>query len=376
MKSCIVITGGGTGGHVFPALAVAEELARSWDGRMVWIGSPKGVEKDIVARWGMEFHGIPTGKLRRYISLENLIDLFKTLGGVLKSISLLKKLKPLLVFSKGGFVSVPPVLAARLLKIPVVSHESDYDPGLATRINAKSSRRVCVPYAESLKFFAPGQAVATGNPIRAEIAKGDAAEGLRMLGFEKSDKPVLFVQGGSLGAKQVNDLIRESIDTLTAHFRIVHQRGNGEWDLADRPGTYVSRPFFSAEYPHVLAAADIVVSRAGAGSIWELGFTAKPAVLVPLESGTRGDQIRNADLCERTGTALVYRASAYAETGAGIPVGGSGGNAGTKAFSDMLVSLAEDRSRRELMAGKWRTIVHGDGARNVAAQLLEILSTK
>lgn len=357
MKPCIVVTGGGTGGHVFPALAVAEELSRHHELHLVWIGGTRGIERGIVKRWGMEFLGIPTGKLRRYISLENLRDIFRTLAGFFRSLGYLRRLKPVAVFSKGGFVSVPSVMAAGLLGIPVISHESDFDPGLATKINLRFSRTICVAYAESLRFYAKGKAIVTGNPVRAEIFQGQAAEGLRLLGFARDDpRPVLFVQGGSLGAKQINDLVDGAFEHLIARYRIVHQRGKGDWSRGDLAGNYLSQPSFSTEYPHILAAADLVLSRAGAGSLWEMGVMAKPGVLIPLDAGSRGDQLRNAELCAKRGACLVFRPEHFDSPAAAVA-----------AFVALLEQLAGDLQRRQVMAASWTDLTPGDGARRAAA---------
>lgn len=363
MKPCVVVTGGGTGGHVFPALAVAEELQAKHDLRLVWIGGTRGIERSIVRRWGMEFYGIPAGKLRRYLSLENIRDVFRTLAGFFRALSYLRRLKPVALFSKGGFVSVPPVLAAGLLGIPVISHESDYDPGLATKINLRFSRRVCVAYPESLRFYPKGKAVLTGNPVRTEIFKGSAAEGLRLLGFTAGDpRPVLFIQGGSLGARQINELVDASFPVLSESFRIVHQRGKGEWSRADQAGSYLSQPSFASEYPHILAAADLVLSRAGAGSLWEMGVLAKPGVLIPLDGGSRGDQLRNAELCARHGACLVFRPEDYAQA-AEVQA----------AFVTLLTGLAADGGQRAAMASAWQGLVSADGARKAAALVEEYL---
>lgn len=367
MKPCIVVTGGGTGGHVFPALAVAEELQARADVRLVWIGGTTGIERRIVRRWGMEFLGIPTGKLRRYFSLQNLWDLFKTAAGILRSFCHLSRLRPVAVFSKGGFVSVPPVLAAGLLGIPVVSHESDYDPGLATRLNRRWSRVMAVAYEESLRFYRHGRgfrgrAVVTGNPVRAEIFRATAAEGLRLAGFSPADpRPVLLVVGGSLGARQLNELVKDNFEEILRKWRVVHQRGQGEWGLADVPGAYFSQPFFSAEFPHLLAASSLVLSRAGAGSLWEMGVLGKPAILVPLGAGSRGDQLRNAELCRKHGAAIVFDPAEYAEP-----------HLGNLDFRETMDELAVDRGRRERMAAAWQGLVRKDGAARCVDEILAI----
>jgi UDP-N-acetylglucosamine--N-acetylmuramyl-(pentapeptide) pyrophosphoryl-undecaprenol N-acetylglucosamine transferase len=371
MKPCIVVTGGGTGGHVFPALAVVEELTRRGDFRFVWIGGTTGVERQIVRRWGMEFRGIPTGKLRRYLSLENLRDVFRTLAGVFRSIAILRELKPVAVFSKGGFVSVPPVLAAGLLGIPVISHESDYDPGLATRLNRRWTRLMLVAYDDSLRFFRRsrgfrGRALATGNPVRAEILAGKAAEGRRIAGFGDHDpRPVLLVVGGSLGARQLNQLVDDSFEELLAEYRVIHQRGAGDWSRQDVPGAYFSRPGFAGEFPHLLAAADVVLSRAGASGVWEMGVLGKPGVLVPLGAGSRGDQIRNAGHCAKSGAVVVFRPEEYAEP-----------QLATLDFRETMHELAVDRARRARMSAAWNQVVWPDGAARSARAIEALLAAR
>jgi UDP-N-acetylglucosamine--N-acetylmuramyl-(pentapeptide) pyrophosphoryl-undecaprenol N-acetylglucosamine transferase len=309
----VVFTGGGTGGHIYPGLAVADELKIQAEKnadviRIVWLGSSSGMDRNILGQNTLSgthttidgFYGIPSGRFRRYFSLKNLTDIFRIFGGFVVSFFILFKYKPDLLFSKGGFVSVPPCLAARLLRIPVYTHECDFTPGLATRINSRSARHILVSYKETAAFFSASCAekiIVTGNPVRSVFYNADAEAGLRFLGLEKSAliKPVLLVLGGSSGAKQINDLIRQNIDWLCAHFIVIHQTGMNADIRQDGQINYKPYPFIYAEMPHVMAAADIVLSRAGANSLWECAVLAKPLVLIPLcGSGTRGDQIDNA----------------------------------------------------------------------------------
>jgi len=358
MKKRLVISGGGTGGHVFPALAVVEELrARGYED-FYWIGSRKGMEANIVSRWNIPFFAIPSGKLRRYLSVRNVIDLFKVGAGILKSIFILRKLKPDAVFSKGGFVSVPPVIAARLLRIPVVSHESDFDPGLATRMNAASSYRVCIPYAESKAYFPQNvqeRLRHTGNPVRKEVFAGKADEGRRLFGFP-AERPLLVVLGGSLGARQLDQLVHDSLPWLREHWSVLHQRGTEPWDITDEPGVYISRRFLGPEYAHVLAAATVVLARAGAGSVWEIGVLAKPAIFLPLVEGSRGDQVRNAKHVASGGACIVLPKEGTAES-----------------FHTALDSLRTDSARRASMSEAWGAIVLKDGAHRVAEVVSEAL---
>ncbi len=307
----LVFTGGGTGGHVYPGLAVLEELRKRGNYAVTWIGAKKGVERTLVEEASVPFVGIPAGKFRREFSLKNVTDLFRVLGGIFASIYHLKRLKPHLVFSKGGFVSVPPVLAAFMLKIPVVAHESDLDPGLATRIALPLARKLLVPFSESVELYPNrfrSKIVITGNPVREAIYRGNAEEGRKLLGFVK-DKPILLVLGGSQGAMEINRLVWSSLQELLKDFQVVHQVGPLHTDAPELKESlhlsgYVAKGYFKEELPHVLAAADGVVSRAGAGTLWELAALCKPMLLIPLRgTGTRGDQVRNARLFELHGWA-------------------------------------------------------------------------
>ncbi len=308
MSRVVVFTGGGTGGHVFPGIAVIEKLkALEPSLEVVWIGSNSALERDIVGRFGIRYLTIPSGKLRRYLSLRNFLDLFKILGGIIKSFALLLRLKPPIVFSKGGFVSVPPVVAAGLLGIPVFTHESDFDPGLATKINARFAERVFVAYEESKKFYPAAKQSAvrvSGNPVRREIFNGSAVRGRKLVGADHDGRLLLLVLGGSQGAQQVNDLVEAGLDGLLEDFFVVHQTGKAGFTRSDREGLYRTA-FFTEEYPDVLAAADLVVGRAGAGTLWELAAAGKPSILIPLASFSRGDQVRNAHQFKAQGAAFV-----------------------------------------------------------------------
>ena len=315
----VLFTGGGTGGHVFPGLAILDRLSKERSVRVAWIGGLTGMERGIVeshsipGRSGVEsavpYHGIPTGKLRRYISVRNFLDIFKILFGLMGSLYILLRSRPVLVFSKGGFVSVPPVIAAALIGIPVITHESDVDPGLATRINSRFARRVLVPYPESPDYFPSAlrdRIVVTGNPLRAEILEGNRSRGLAAAGFDCEDpRPVVMFIGGSSGARQINELVADLRTSILPSWRIIHQTGDtcGE---SQHDGENHAQAFFHAEMSDLLASADIVVCRAGASTLWEGAALAKPMLLVPLMAGSRGDQLRNSRVFEAAGGAEVF----------------------------------------------------------------------
>jgi UDP-N-acetylglucosamine--N-acetylmuramyl-(pentapeptide) pyrophosphoryl-undecaprenol N-acetylglucosamine transferase len=359
---CVVFTGGGTAGHVFPGLAVAAELARRWDGRIVWIGSRNGPERALVEAAGIPFRAIPSGKLRRYRSLENLTDVFRVVGGLVASLAALAAERPSLVFSKGGFVSVPPVIAARLLGIPAYTHESDVDPGLATRINARFCERVLVSHAATSAFFPPaqrGRVVVTGNPVRAAIYAADAAEGRRFAGCAATD-PLVLVLGGSSGSAFLNGLVAGAATELCADgIRIVHQTGDGKQGAAGVSGCRVI-PFIGAELPHLLAAADLVVCRAGANTLAELAALGRPSLLVPLSaSGSRGDQLRNAE---------SFRAAGAAEV-----LGEEGANPAV--LRDRVRALLADPARLVAMGAAARALAPADPAALIAGMLAARLGT-
>lgn len=334
----VVFAGGGTGGHIYPGLAVADSLRSLCDknGKKIqiyWIGNSKGMDRSIVEknvdgngiRSADFFYGIPSGKLRRYLSLQNFLDLFKIFAGFIASFFILLKIRPSVLFSKGGFVSVPPCMSAKLLKIPVYTHECDFTPGLATRINSKAAKNILVSYEETKKYLgtaASSKAIVTGNPVRPVFYSADAKKGLEFLGIEKKTKPLLFVQGGSLGARQINQLVQEKLQWLCENFIVVHQTGAKNTDQSeniqlsdDVKKNYKPYAFIYKEMPDVMAAADIVLSRAGANSIWECSVLGKPMILVPLcGSGTRGDQEDNAGYFEGNNAAVVLsRENATAE---------------------------------------------------------------
>jgi len=300
----IVLTGGGTAGHVMPNLALIPELQRrGWE--IHYIGSRKGMEKKLLLETGIPYHPITTGKLRRYLSLKNLSDPFRVLSGLFQAFLLLKKINPHIVFAKGGFVSVPVVVAARLRSIPVILHESDFTPGLANRLSLPFAAVACASFPETMKYLPAKKAVLTGNPIRQTLFSGVKEKGLALCGFSP-DRPVLLVAGGSLGSAQINRLLRSILPELN-RFQVVHLCGKGQLDrsLEKREG-YCQFEFLGPELPHVLAAADICVARAGANFLFELLALKKPHLLIPLpKTVSRGDQILNAQSFARRGFSLV-----------------------------------------------------------------------
>lgn len=306
-NATIAFTGGGSAGHVFPAFPVIDRL-RDRGFNIIWLGSPRGMEKELLCGIGVKYFAVPSGKLRRYPSFRNFVDLFSIAIGFFVSLTILRSEKPIALFSKGGFVSVPPVAAAVILKIPALTHESDVSPGLATRLNIRFGARALVAHSQTLDYFSASvrkSAVVLGNPVRDVLLNGKPEEGRRLAGLPKDDRrSLILVLGGSLGAREINRLVEDSLDRLLPIAAIVHQTGSDKPPCQDSRG-YMSQPFFCEELPCLLAAADLAIARCGAGSLWELAATQTPAVFIPLREASRGDQVLNAALAEEAGMSVT-----------------------------------------------------------------------
>ena len=299
----IALTGGGTAGHITPNLALVPELnKRGFD--VIYIGSNSGMDKKIVEKRHIPFFGITADKLRRYLDIKNLFMPFNVVKGINEAKKILKENKVDIVFSKGGFVAVPVVLAASMLKIPVISHEADFTPGLANKIAIPRSVKVCCNFEETTKYL-KGKGVWTGCPIRTELLNGNKEKGLEVLNI-KNDKPIIFVTGGSLGSKYINDLIRNNIKKLVEKFNVIHSCGKGKLDNKINIEGYQQYELLTYDLPDVLAAADYVISRAGANVLFELLALKKPNLLIPLSTkASRGDQILNANSFMKKNYSLV-----------------------------------------------------------------------
>lgn len=303
----IVLTGGGTAGHVTPNIALLPKL-RELGYDIHYIGSYEGIEKKLIEDVNVPYYGIASGKLRRYFDPKNFSDPFRVLKGYGEARKILKKLKPDVVFSKGGFVAVPVVLAAKHLHIPVIIHESDMTPGLANKICIPCANRVCTNFPETIKHLPPQKAVLTGSPIREELFHGDKEKGLAFCGFT-DEKPTLLIIGGSLGAVAVNTAVRSILPKLLEKFQIIHLCGKGKLDesLNGTKG-YVQYEYIKEELCDLMAAADVMISRAGANAICEILALRKPNILIPLSAqASRGDQILNAASFEKAGYSIVIQ---------------------------------------------------------------------
>ncbi len=301
----IVMTGGGTAGHVTPNIALMPALkARGFE--IYYIGSLDGIEKKLIEEIGIKYYGVSTGKFRRYFSLKNLTDPFRVFKGIGEARKILKALSPDVVFSKGGFVGVPVVKGARKLGIPCIIHESDYSVGLANKLCFSAAEKICCDFPETLKSLPAEKGVLTGSPVRKELSEGNAGNGRIVCGFEDG-KPVLLVIGGSLGAAAVNEAVRNALPELLKKYNVIHICGKGKTDDSfNNMEGYRQFDYVGRGLADLFAAADIVISRAGANSIFELLALKKPNILIPLPGG-RGDQLLNARSFEGQGYSMVIR---------------------------------------------------------------------
>jgi UDP-N-acetylglucosamine--N-acetylmuramyl-(pentapeptide) pyrophosphoryl-undecaprenol N-acetylglucosamine transferase len=360
----LAVAGGGTGGHVHPAIAVIDELRRR--GQLVdplWIGSHDGVERHLSERHGISFASIPTGKFRRYLSVQNLTDAVRVPIGIAVARRRLREFRPDVILSTGGFVSVPTVIAARGIA-PVVTHDQTAILGLATRINARFADVLALSFSqtETEARALHRQVVVTGNPVRAEIARGDTGRGRTRFGFDES-LPLVYVTGGARGASPINRRIAELIPALLEHAQVLHQTGPASAnadarELATRhaalPAALRSRyqvvEFLGTELPDVYAAADLIVGRAGAGTVAELAAVGKPSILIPLPGAGRDEQTENARVLLDAGAAIVIRQE----------------EATPARLRDEIIALIHDPERRGRMAAAARAVARPDAAARLA----------
>lgn len=303
----ILLTGGGTAGHVTPNIALLPSL-REMGMEIKYIGSYDGIEKKLIEEQGISYVGISSGKFRRYMSAKNFSDPFRVIKGYKEAKKIVREYNPDVLFSKGGFVSVPVVLAAKKYKVPVIIHESDMTPGLANKISIPYAAKICHNFPETKEHLPEGKAVLTGSPIRKELMSGNRLAGLNMCGFS-ANKPVLMVIGGSLGAAAVNEAVRGSLNELLKKYQIVHLCGKGKIDdsINDIAG-YKQYEYIKDELKDLFAMSDVIISRAGANAICEIQALKKPSILIPLSArASRGDQILNANSFKRQGFSEIIQ---------------------------------------------------------------------
>ncbi|MCL2704228.1 MAG: undecaprenyldiphospho-muramoylpentapeptide beta-N-acetylglucosaminyltransferase [Defluviitaleaceae bacterium] len=301
----IILTGGGSAGHVTPNLALAPVL-REAGFDVEYIGGKNGMERALVEQAGIPYHGISTGKLRRdkLLSLKNLSDMFGAAAGVGDSIKVMKKVKPDIIFSKGGFVGLPVAIAARMRRVPLVLHESDLSSGLANRLSMGFAKAICASFPETMQSLPPRKAVLTGNPIRKELLAGNADKGRSLCGFA-GNKPVILMMGGSLGSERLNNALISALPKLLQKYDIIHICGRGKMDGGLKQTGYAAFEYLGNGLGDVLDLADVIVSRAGSNALNEFLALRKPSLLIPLARATRGDQIQNARSFAERGFAMV-----------------------------------------------------------------------
>lgn len=306
----IVLTGGGTAGHVTPNIALLPRL-KELGYEIHYIGSYDGIERKLIEQYHIPYYGIASGKLRRYFDWKNFSDPLKVIKGYSQARSILKKLKPDVLFSKGGFVSVPVVMAAKHRKIPAIIHESDITPGLANKLAIPHAYKVCCNFPETMKYLPAEKAVLTGSPIRKELLSGNRQNGLSFCHFQ-SGKPVILIMGGSSGSQFINETVRSILPELLKTYQVIHLCGKGNLDASHNNTVgYTQLEYANKELSDLFAATDLVISRAGANAICELLALRKPNILIPLSANaSRGDQILNANSFERQGYSMVIEEEA------------------------------------------------------------------
>ncbi|TVR72517.1 MAG: undecaprenyldiphospho-muramoylpentapeptide beta-N-acetylglucosaminyltransferase [Sphaerobacteraceae bacterium] len=370
----IVIAGGGTGGHVQPAIAVSSVLRQRADVELTWIGSSGGIEKLTASEQQILFHAIPTGKLRRYFSIHTLLDAVRIPFGILRARLLLRSLQPDVVFSTGGFVSVPTVVAAWMAGIPSITHEQTATIGLANKINARLADRIALAYTQTRELLSSAgeRIIITGNPVRGGLKNGDSDRGLTLLGFTR-DLPVVYVTGGSLGAQAVNQTIQKAIPDLVQHAQVIHQCGpaaaNGDYPRllearkslpADMQSRYVVRERIGEELADIYACADLVIGRSGGGTVAELALLGKPSILVPLPGTSSDEQTRNARvLADVDASILIPQVELSPER-----------------LVNQLRELLSDPERRAKMSDAARSVAMPDAAERLADEILQLASVK
>lgn len=301
MSKKIILTGGGTAGHVIPNIAIIPKL-REKGYEIIYIGSKNGIEKELISSQNIKYYGINTGKLRRYFDINNFKDPFRIIKGVFEASKIIKDEKPNVIFSKGGFVTIPVILGGFKNRVPIVSHESDITPGLANKIAMPFIKKICTTFPETEKYIDKKKLEFTGTPVRKELFLGSEIKGRNICNF-KNNKPVILIMGGSQGSVFINDLIRKNLGKLLLKFNIIHICGKNNLDnnLLNKEG-YLQYEYVKDEQPHLFKVSDLIISRAGSNSIYEILALKKPNILIPLSRrASRGDQILNAESFSKRG---------------------------------------------------------------------------
>jgi UDP-N-acetylglucosamine--N-acetylmuramyl-(pentapeptide) pyrophosphoryl-undecaprenol N-acetylglucosamine transferase len=347
----VIVAGGGSGGHITPNIAIVNQVKELRpEAQVLYVGSKGGMEEKIIKDLNWKFAAIYCGKLRRYFSWQNFLDVFKTAAGIMQSLWIVASFRPDVIFCKGGYVSLPMAIAGGILRKPVIIHESDAEPGLANKLAAHFAKEICVSFEETKQLWKGKKFHVTGNPVREELKQGKAEDGWKFSGLNPG-KPVVLVMGGGQGAQFINEMIWHNLPKLLKNYQVIHLCGKGK-ERADLKGTpgYFSSEFIGAELKDLFAITNLVVSRAGANSLAEFEFLGLPAVLVPLVVGSRGDQITNARIFAKVFPAEIIdeRQADWAKIDlislidklAGAKVGGKDSQAARK-IAQLMIKYAE-----------------------------------
>lgn len=364
----IILTGGGTGGHTTPLVAVAERLRvkLSTEADILYVGSGAEMERQIMTEAGIPVKFVVSGKIRRYFSLQNLVDFFKLPIGFVQSLWILLKFMPDVVFSKGGYVAVPIVLAAWMYRIPVMIHESDSAPGIANQFLSKFANRIAVAYPTAEEYFPKEKTALVGNPIRFQVTDGDARIFRQELGFTESRKTIL-VLGGSQGSRVINDAIIKILPQLLKHFQIIHQTGQDNFEDVTSEAAFMGVKaghdgywavgFMSAnKLRDAFALSDLVISRAGATFITEIAANGKPAIMIPISQSANDHQRMNAYALAHIGAAEVLEES----------------NLGEHILIEKIENILNDEELQKNMSEKIKTFYHPNAADIIANGIIEL----
>ena len=369
----ILLTGGGTGGHLIPLLAVVSELEKLGEEKEIakpefLLLSPDGEFNQNISDAGIKIKTIKAGKLRRYFSLENITDIFKIPAGIIQSLYHIHKFKPDAVFSKGGFASIPPVVAASILRIPIITHESDIAPGFANKIIARLSSKILVSFSDTEKYFNKSKVILTGNPVRSDIAQGSCENALEFFKLSP-DLPTILIFGGSQGAQRINEMVLKILPELVKKCQVIHQCGIKNYDkiLSDTrclkghrvSGTserYKLYPYLNKEMKDAYAAADLIISRAGAGSISEIAVLGKPNILIPLSTAASNHQFKNAEFFVKKGASLIINETV----------------SDSKDLLDCIFRLLSDKNLQDEMKNALRDLFPQNSARRIAKEIAKI----
>ncbi len=352
----VILTGGGTAGHVWPLISVWQELksySYKYKFDFLFVGSKNGPEKKLIQTQGIKYAGINSGKLRRYFSFENFIDPFKVIGGFFASIKIISSFKPDVIFAKGGYVTLPLVLAAKMCKIPIIIHESDIVMGLANSIEAKLANKVCVGWPAQFYNNIPiNKIVYTGNPIRKEFSK------FLLTSYTLSHKPVILITGGSQGAHFINEIISKIINELVKKYHLIHVCGQKDYEWLKKYENDNYKLYnFTDKMPELMAKSDLIISRSGANTLAEISSLAKPSILIPLPSAANNHQVKNAEIYAKKNAAIVLQQNSLNPNN----------------LLDIINNLMSDKKLLEAMSAQTKSLFHPDSSEEIAEEILKII---